>query len=170
MTSALCEHCTGVCCQYLALPLETPETRGDFDDIRWYLLHENISVFVEDGAWYICMASRCRHLGRDYRCEIYASRPRICRRYGTDNCDYHSGDYDWEAHFTCAEHLDEYLRARRAAPKRKSRCQHSLKTPRIRNSRNGRKKGISWIIRHSSHTEESRMSRTIASGPAKGRA
>jgi Fe-S-cluster containining protein len=110
-----CEHCTALCCRYIALPIDTPKEPRDFDDIRWYLLHENISVFVEDGDWYICIQTRCRHLQADHRCQIYATRPRICRRYDFTNCDYHSGDYNWEHHFTCVEHLEEYLRQRRAS-------------------------------------------------------
>jgi hypothetical protein len=109
MPGILCEHCTGLCCRYIALPIDRPQSAADFDDIRWYLLHENISVFVEDGDWYLYVQAVCRHLQPDYRCGIYATRPQICRDYGTDNCDYHSGDYGWEHHFTCPEHLDEYL-------------------------------------------------------------
>jgi Fe-S-cluster containining protein len=111
MPGNLCEHCTGVCCRYLALPIDEPEDRGDFDDIRWYLMHEGISVFVEDGEWYLYIAADCRHLQPDFRCSAYRTRPRICREYTTENCDYHSGDYGWDQHFTCPEHLDEYVRA-----------------------------------------------------------
>lgn len=110
MPGILCEHCTGVCCRYIALPIETPTDKSDFDDIRWYLLHEGIGVFVEDGDWYITMTTTCRHLQPDNRCGIYATRPRICREYSTDSCDYHSGDYNWQHHFATPEHLDEYVR------------------------------------------------------------
>jgi len=112
MAGNLCEHCTGLCCQYIALPIDTPKTPGDFDDIRWYLIHENVSVFVEEGEWYILFRTPCRYLLPDHRCGIYATRPRVCRKYGTDECDYHSGDYGWEHHFSAPEHLDEYLRTR----------------------------------------------------------
>ena len=108
MPGNLCEHCTGMCCRYLALPIDEPEDREEFDDIRWYLLHEGVSVFVESGEWYLYIATDCRHLQSDYRCGIYETRPRICRKYTTENCDYHSGEYDWEQHFTCPEHLDAY--------------------------------------------------------------
>jgi Fe-S-cluster containining protein len=110
MPANLCEHCTAVCCRYVALPIETPETDADFDDVRWYLLHEGVSVFVEDDDWYISLTTNCRHLQPDFRCGIYETRPKICRKYSTDNCDYHSGDYGWQAHFTCPEHLDLYRR------------------------------------------------------------
>lgn len=111
MGGVLCEHCTAACCRYIALPIDTPEDQADFDDIRWFLIHERVSVFVEDGDWYISLESPCRHLQPDHRCGIYDTRPKICRSYSVDDCDYHSGDYGWEQHFTCAEHLDAYVRA-----------------------------------------------------------
>ena len=107
MSEILCEKCVGLCCRYLALPIDTPESKGDFDDVRWYLAHEGISVFVEDGDWYI--ANRCKYLTRDNRCDIYENRPRLCRGYKEDTCDYHSGDYGYEMYFTSIEELDEYL-------------------------------------------------------------
>lgn len=110
MPGILCEHCTAACCRYIALPIDTPEEREDFDPIRWYLIHEGVSVFVEDGDWYISFATSCRHVQPDYRCGIYETRPQICRDYSTDNCDYHSGDYGWEHHFSAPEHLDDYVR------------------------------------------------------------
>jgi Fe-S-cluster containining protein len=133
-----------MCCRYLALPIEPPEDRDDFDDIRWYLLHTGVSVFVEDGEWYLYVAADCRHLQPDYRCGIYQTRPRICRQYTTDNCDYHSGEYDWEQHFACPEHLDEYAReflrnknGRRRGPKRTG------KRPRVKVTRRSHRPGTS---------------------------
>lgn len=114
MSGNLCEQCTGTCCRYVALPIQTPDSPSEFDDIRWYLIHENVSVFVEDDTWYISFHTPCRHLLPDHRCGIYATRPRICRKYTTESCDYHSGDYGWEVHLTSPEHLDDYLRATRA--------------------------------------------------------
>ena len=111
MPGILCEHCTAACCRYIALPIDTPDTPADFDDVRWFLIHERVTVFVEDGDWYVAFDTPCRHLQADHRCGIYATRPKVCRDYSTDQCDYHSGDYGWEQHFTCAEHLEEYLRA-----------------------------------------------------------
>lgn len=122
MPGNLCEHCTAVCCKYIALPIETPSTRKEFDELRWYLIHQGISIFVEDGDWYLCVQTACRHLQSDSRCGIYETRPQICRDYSNDNCDYHSGDYGWEQHFTAAEHLDEYLKSHKPGrrPKRKT--------------------------------------------------
>ncbi len=109
MPGNLCEHCVGYCCRHIALPIEKPTKRSDFEDIRWYLLHGGVAVFVEDGDWYLHIETTCQHLQPDFRCGIYETRPQICRDYSTDNCDYHSGDYGWEQHFTCAAHLEHYV-------------------------------------------------------------
>jgi len=107
----LCDKCTGLCCQYFAFPIETPEDREDYDDVRWYLCHEGVSVFVEDGDWYINIDNRCRYLSEeDYHCRIYSRRPRICRQYTVKDCDYVPGEYDYELHFTDDKQMAEYIR------------------------------------------------------------
>jgi len=105
-----CDKCTGLCCRYFALPIETPETREDYDDIRWYLCHKDITVFVEDGDWYINIRNKCRHLSeKDHRCRIYDKRPRVCRQYRHRNCDYVEGEYDYELRFTSDKQMQEYM-------------------------------------------------------------
>ncbi len=107
----ICDKCTGLCCRYFALPIETPEDREDYDDIRWYLCHENISVFVEDDDWYINMDNKCRHLSeKDFQCDVYSKRPKICRKYTMKDCDYVPGEYDYELHFTDDKQMEEYIR------------------------------------------------------------
>lgn len=106
-----CHKCTGLCCRYFALPIETPEAREDFDDIRWYLCHRDITVFVEDGDWYVNVKNKCRHLSEtDYRCAIYDRRPGICRKYKHADCDFVEGEYDYELHFTNDREMAEYIR------------------------------------------------------------
>ncbi|MBK9120332.1 MAG: YkgJ family cysteine cluster protein [Phycisphaerales bacterium] len=139
MPGILCEHCTAACCNYIALPIDEPETHAEFEDLRWFLIHEHVSVFVEDGSWFIAFQTRCRHLRDDHLCGIYDTRPQICRDYSTENCDYHSGDYGWEQHFTAPEHLDSYIRthgpqdARKGAAARAKLNGHST----ARNARPG---------------------------------
>jgi Fe-S-cluster containining protein len=106
-----CTKCTGLCCRYFALPLDNPEEWKDYDDIRWYLCHENTSVFVEDGQWYLNVDTKCRYLSSDnHRCEIYQMRPKICRKYDTDKCDLSGHDYGYELHFTNDKQMEEYMR------------------------------------------------------------
>jgi uncharacterized protein len=109
--NGLCAKCEGTCCRYVALPLETPETKGDFDDIRWYLAHKGVSVFVDKGDWYINFASDCRHLhARQHTCDIYEKRPRICRNYKTSKCDLSAREYDYDLHFTDDAQMEEYIK------------------------------------------------------------
>ena len=79
MAETLCDKCVALCCRYFALPLDNPKTAADFDHIRWYLVHENVIIFVEDKQWYLGVLNRCKHLMDDNRCGIYEDRPRICR-------------------------------------------------------------------------------------------
>ena len=106
-----CVKCTGLCCRYFALPIETPEDKDDYDDIRWYLCHKDITVFVEEGDWYLNIKNKCRHLSeKDYRCKIYDKRPNICRKYRHADCDFVEGEYDYELHFTDDKQMQEYIK------------------------------------------------------------
>lgn len=78
--------------------------------MRWYLLHNNVLIFVEDGDWYIQFNTPCRHLQSDNRCGIYVKRPTICRAYSTDECEYHAGEFEYEHLFTQAEQIEEYAK------------------------------------------------------------
>ncbi|UCG46834.1 MAG: YkgJ family cysteine cluster protein [Phycisphaerales bacterium] len=108
-----CDRCRGLCCRYFALEIDTPEDRGDYDDIRWYLCHKDITVFVEDGEWYLNIKNKCRHLSeKDNRCRIYEKRPKICRKYRLSECDYVEGSYDYELHFTDDKQMEEYIKVK----------------------------------------------------------
>ncbi|MBV8780689.1 MAG: YkgJ family cysteine cluster protein [Phycisphaerae bacterium] len=121
--SCLCDECAALCCRYFALPIDNPTCVKDYDHIRWYLCHENVVAFIEKKQWYVAMLSRCKYLQADNRCGIYETRPRVCRSYSTENCDYHGGEYDFDVLFTSAEQLREFaekkLNARRRAGKRR---------------------------------------------------
>lgn len=106
----LCSYCPAKCCCYFALPIETPETFDDFEYIRWYILHEQATVFTEDGDWYLLVHTRCRQLGEDNRCMAYDTRPKICRDYSTENCEY-DDDWTYEHYFETAEQVQEYVEA-----------------------------------------------------------
>ena len=106
----LCEYCIGKCCRYFALPIETPTEWKDFEFIRWYLLHERATVFVEDEDWYLLVHTPCKHLQEDNLCGIYATRPQICRDYTTDACEYED-DWTYERYFETAEQVQEYAEA-----------------------------------------------------------
>ncbi len=133
----LCDKCAALCCRYIALPIDNPKNVKDYDHIRWYLMHENIVVFIEKKQWYIGIFARCKHLQPDNRCGVYLTRPRICRGYNTDNCDYHGGDYDYEQLFTSAEQLREYAEEKLGRPlvlqvRKKGRFEKKTKNGRLK--------------------------------------
>ncbi len=91
-----CLRCGAKCCKYLALPIDKPKSRKDFDDVRWYLLHEGVSIFVEDGDWYIQLDNHCKALTPDGLCAVYDDRPRICRKYKDEDCEFAVPDGEHE--------------------------------------------------------------------------
>jgi Fe-S-cluster containining protein len=105
-----CDYCTGKCCRYFSLPIDTPTTWDDYDSIRWYLAHQKTMVYVEKGTWYLVVMSKCDNLLPQNRCAIYHDRPKICREYTTDECEY---DQDWsfEKVFETQEQIWEYAEA-----------------------------------------------------------
>jgi Fe-S-cluster containining protein len=140
-STSLCDRCAALCCRYIALPIDNPTDARDYDNIRWYLLHENIVVFIEEGQWYIGILTRCKQLRPDNRCGIYETRPRICRSYTTDNCDYHGGDYNYDVLFTSAEQVREFAekelgRPLVVRPKRRS----TASADRVRDRGGGRRR------------------------------
>jgi len=106
----LCMYCTAKCCRYFALPIDEPEDWKDFDYVRWYLMHERATTFIEEDQWYLLVHNKCKNLQDDNMCGIYETRPQICRDYTTDNCEYEDDwvyDHYWETH----EQIEEYAEA-----------------------------------------------------------
>lgn len=107
-----CETCGGECCKYFCFEIEEPEDYEEFEDVRWYVLHEGVSVHIDDGDWYISIENRCKALGPFGRCMLYEDRPLICRTYDpADGCDYTgSGDYEYEEEFTSPDQVERFAR------------------------------------------------------------
>ncbi|HMP80381.1 MAG TPA: YkgJ family cysteine cluster protein [Pirellulaceae bacterium] len=106
----LCHFCTAKCCRYFALPIEKPTNLEAFGYIRWYLLHDRATIFIDDGVWYLLVHTECRHLQPDHRCGIYDTRPLICREYSTENCEYED-DHTYDGYFELAEQVEEFVDA-----------------------------------------------------------
>ncbi len=107
---SLCDYCTAKCCKYFALPIETPTERQDFDYLRWFLLHDRATLFIEDTTWYLLVHTTCKHLQPDSRCGIYQTRPQICRDYTTDECEY-DDSYVYDHYFETPEQIHEFTEA-----------------------------------------------------------
>ncbi len=108
--SKTCQKCGAQCCGYFCFEIDEPDTYEEFDDIRWYLCHDGVTVHVDEGDWFISIDSRCKMLRRDGLCKIYDNRPLICRSYLPENCDFSDGDYDYDELFTTPEEFEAYAR------------------------------------------------------------
>jgi uncharacterized protein len=108
--AVLCDHCTARCCRYFALPIDTPTTWQEYDYLRWFLMHERASLFVEDDSWYLLVHTPCKNLRPDNLCDIYHNRPKICRDYKTVKCEYED-DWVYDHYWETAEQVEEYAEA-----------------------------------------------------------
>lgn len=124
-----CNHCVGKCCRYFTVPIKTPRTKADFDELRWYLAHRQTVIFTETETrngkkrtrWNLVVWTECQYLLPDQRCGIYDTRPQVCRDYKAEDCEY---DTPWvfEQSFETPDSIMAYgestFAARRAARKR----------------------------------------------------
>ncbi len=134
--SKQCENCDAKCCRYIGVPLDDPETAGDFDDLVWFLYHENTYIYVEDDDWYLNIDLKCRMLDENDRCKVYEKRPRICRKHKLDECEFDDKSYDHDMEFRTPESMQAYARKflrekygkkkRRKTKKRKKTTRHAV--------------------------------------------
>lgn len=99
-----CAQCGALCCRYMAIEVDPPETAEDDDDVRWYLLHRNVRVLIDrEGDWLVAFDTPCAKLGPDGRCQDYENRPLLCRSYphGNEPCEFEGGMFVEE--FTTVE-------------------------------------------------------------------
>jgi len=108
--SPQCRECGAKCCKYFCFEIDKPETYEEFEDVRWYLCHKDVSIHIDEGDWYMFVANRCRFLRPNHLCAIYDDRPLICRDYTQDNCDHIPGEYDYDKLFETPEQLEAYAR------------------------------------------------------------
>jgi len=108
--SKTCQECGAKCCKYFCFEIDEPDDYQEFEDVRWYLCHEGVTVHIDEGDWFISIENRCKMLGPDNRCTIYEERPLICRKYDPSQCDFTGGDYGYDENFTTGEQLEAYAR------------------------------------------------------------
>jgi len=84
-----CSQCQALCCKYVTVDLPAPKDGYDYDEIRWFLLHENVIVYKRDDEknWRIEFRTNCRYLDKEgNHCRKYNERPVVCREYTTEEC------------------------------------------------------------------------------------
>jgi Fe-S-cluster containining protein len=108
-----CLACTQ-CCHYVALEIDTPDTREDFDQIRWYLYHPGIEIYVDhDDKWNLLFHSSCVQLQPDGKCGVYAHRPQICRDYSEKTCEPNTNEPAEKVMMKNVADLEQWMRLTR---------------------------------------------------------
>ncbi|MHC4198975.1 MAG: YkgJ family cysteine cluster protein [Planctomycetota bacterium] len=106
----LCGKCKGLCCRYYTVTLKEPDDADDFDEIRWFLAHEDCYVYVDEGEWHLNVISKCRFLDPSGQCLIYEHRPDVCRDFGhEEECEW-TGELEFEHVFRTIPELEAYAK------------------------------------------------------------
>ena len=105
-----CTRCGARCCSYFCFEIDEPDEFDEFENIRWFLCHEGVTVHIDDGDWFISLNNRCKMLDTENRCRIYYDRPMICREYDPSDCDHTSGGYGYDEEFNTPEEIEAYAR------------------------------------------------------------
>jgi len=109
-----CTMC-GKCCSYVAIQLDDPEDQDDIENIRWYLAHKNVRVYVDDEQdWYVQFLTRCEYLNDDNQCMFYLlgkeeQRPAICKSHCSTECESSGLDDDEVFSFENLQDFDRFL-------------------------------------------------------------
>lgn len=104
-----CEGCNGACCRYVSVEIDVPEELKDFEEIKWFVIHKGVYVYVdEDDCWYIEFSTPCRYLENN-KCSIYEKRPNICKEYNHDECTFHN-EYSEKFTFKTLEDVEKYIK------------------------------------------------------------
>lgn len=105
-----CHACGETCCRYVAVALAAPRDDSDRDLIHWYLSHAGVCIYIDkDEDWWVQVNTDCRHIAADGGCGIYASRPQLCRNYGTHACERADHDDENVAEFTTVEEFERFF-------------------------------------------------------------
>jgi Fe-S-cluster containining protein len=108
-----CLSCTQ-CCHYVAIEIDMPESRREFDNIRWYLYHPGIEVYIDqEDTWNVLFHSRCENLQDDGKCAVYDTRPLICREFDNTTCEPNTDEPAEKVIFRTADDLDHWMRLTR---------------------------------------------------------
>ncbi len=136
-------RCQAGCCKYFSLPIDTPRSDLDHDNIRWYLMHEGVHVFKAKGVWHLLVMSRCKNLLPNNLCGVYETRPTICAEYDPTDCEF-TGEVPYDLYFDGHEpfeawlalrktkrRADAALRARKAASRRAAKTAPGARKPKL---------------------------------------
>ncbi|MFH1972279.1 MAG: YkgJ family cysteine cluster protein [archaeon] len=105
-----CDQCDGECCRDVTVELDEPEDMKDWEDIRWMVAHENVSVYLDnEDDWVVEFRTPCTQLDKNNKCKIYNKRPDMCKNHEEDNCVKNGEGDVHKLKFDTIEEVDEYI-------------------------------------------------------------
>jgi hypothetical protein len=119
-----CVACRAQCCRYVTVMIDKPTCKLDYDNIRWYLMHQKVHIYIDhDGDWYVESETACENIGKDQLCHMYHDRPQVCRDHGEDDeqCVFVSDEEPHRVRFSTAAEFEAYLDKRKVDWKWKRR-------------------------------------------------
>ncbi len=110
----LCDGCDA-CCRYVAIEIDKPTSKRDWDHLFWYLHHKNINVFIDwSNDWLVEFVTPCEQLDEKTKlCRIYNDRPQICREHSQDECVRYAGGAAEKYYFKTPADLEKYLKKKK---------------------------------------------------------
>ncbi len=99
------------CCRQISVEIDKPTEEDDFEDLLWFVAHQGVTIFVDEGDWYVSVQTSCSHLEASGLCGIYEDRPQICRDYSSESCD-RDEDTEYDLNFDNHEEMLAYVRMR----------------------------------------------------------
>jgi len=104
---AECKRCSN-CCRYIATEIDKPEKKEDYDEIVWFLLHENVHVYIDDeDDWIVEFSTKCRALDDDGKCKVHEKKPELCKKYDPAECT-NGGESGEKVSFWSVEDFKKY--------------------------------------------------------------
>jgi hypothetical protein len=121
-TKQKCFYCQAGCCSDVVIEIDADDFE-DFDNMRWYLYHNDVFVYLEidednddEEEWHVGFRTRCGQVQPDNSCGVYAKRPQICRDHSPVDCSEYTGpgadkhrNNFYDAFFDTGQALDEWL-------------------------------------------------------------
>jgi Fe-S-cluster containining protein len=105
-----CKNC-GTCCNHIALEIDDPEDKEDIENLKWYLCHEDVWVFIDDDGWNLQFNTPCKYRDEDEsKCTNYEKRPDICKEYSSVDCECNGLGQSFNELFTSVQELEDYIK------------------------------------------------------------
>ncbi len=106
-----CNKCEGLCCKYVTVEVAKPIEDIDFEELKWYLAHENTVLYInEEDEWCLEIKTPCKY--QDLKtnfCTIYEKRPKVCLEHSTEECEKNGEPDDfYKRAFHTMEDIDAY--------------------------------------------------------------